>query len=227
MYSIVIPVYNEEESLPVLVDEICAAMAPIMADYELIIVDDGSTDASPEILAGLGRRMPASLKIITTKQAGQTHAMRKGIEASKGQWVITMDADLQNDPADIPRMIAKMKEGGLDCVCGWRRNRKDSFLKAFMSKGANFIQRLLTGCPVHDISCTLRIYTKACALAVPLNWKGQHRFIALCAAMQGYKIGEIETNHRPRRFGRSKYSHKRVFRVVTDFFKILSTRGRR
>jgi len=144
----------------------------------------------------------------------------------RGNVAVTLDADLQNDPADIPKLLKKMEEG-YDCVCGWRKSRQDTLLKAGLSKFGNIMQRLLTGMRIHDVSCTLRAYRKECVPDIALNWEGQHRFIPLSLSLQGYKIGEIVSNHRKRQFGSTKYSHKRIFRVVSDFFKILKTKGKK
>ena len=123
-------------------------------------------------------------------------------------------------------MLKKMEEGNYDCVCGWRKARQDTLLKAGLSKFGNILQRLFTGMKIHDVSCTLRIYKQACIDKIALNWEGQHRFIPLSLSLQGYRIGEIVSNHRLRKFGTTKYSHKRIFRVITDFFKVLKARGR-
>jgi glycosyltransferase involved in cell wall biosynthesis len=223
-FSIVIPIHNEEDSLGPLLNELHNVFKALTSDYEIIMVNDCSTDRSTEIL----KNWEASQKVRVihlSKRSGQTNALRKGIEQSQGEFIITMDGDLQNDPHDIARMIEKMYEG-YDCVCGWRKSRQDTWLKARLSKLANVLQRCLTGLSIHDISCTLRIYKKACAAKIPLNWEGQHRFIPLSLSLQGYKIGEIVSNHRERKFGKTKYSHKRILKVVVDFFKILKTRGR-
>lgn len=226
-YSIVIPVYNEEESLSPLLDEIMQAVGSLNRPYEIIFVNDYSSDTSTEILESFVRKFPEIVRVVTmTQRSGQTVSMRKGLDKSIGKIVVTLDADLQNDPADIPKLFAKMEEG-YDCVCGWRKARQDTPLKAGMSKFGNVMQRLFTGMKIHDVSCTLRAYKRHCVDKIPLNWEGQHRFIPLCLSLQGFKVGEIISNHRLRKFGHTKYSNKRVFRVVVDFFKILSVKGRR
>jgi len=225
--SFVIPVFDEEQSVEPLYDELKAAMKFFEKTIEIIFIDDGSSDTSPTILDQF-RQESETVKVITLPQrSGQTAALRQGLDAAKGEFIITLDADLQNDPFDVPKMLKKMEKGGYDCVCGWRKAREDSLLKAGLSKLGNVLQRLFTGMTIHDISCTLRVYKKDCVDKIALNWEGQHRFIPLSLSLQGYKIGEIETNHRGRRYGYSKYSHKRIFRVMVDFFKILSTKGRK
>jgi len=226
-YSIVIPVYNEEESLEPLFEEIRRAMDPLKRPYEVIFVNDYSSDRSTDILDEFSQKYPKIVRVITmTQRRGQSAAMRKGLDETRGQVVVTLDADLQNDPADIPKLLVKMEEG-YDCVSGWRKARQDTSLKAGLSKFGNVLQRFLTGMKIHDVSCTLRAYKRHCVEKIPLNWEGQHRFIPLSLSLQGYKVGEIISNHRLRKFGYTKYSHKRIFRVIGDFFRILMVRGRR
>ncbi len=223
-YSIVIPVYNEEGSLRPLLEEIIQAVGGLNRSYEVIFINDYSSDASTDILEEFVQKFPEIVRVITlTQRTGQTIAMRKGLDKSSGQIVVTLDADLQNDPADILKLFVKMEEG-YDCVCAWRKARQDTPFKAGMSKFGNGVQRLFTGMKIHDISCTLRAYKKHCVDKIPLIWEGQHRFIPLCLFLQGFKVSEIISNHRQRKYGHSKYSYKRVFRVAFDFFKILAVR---
>ena len=225
-YSIVIPVYNEEESLKSLFAELLQVMTPLNEPYEVVFINDCSSDRSLSIMENFQKEFPEAVRIINLpKRNGQTYGLRKGLDSAKGEIAVTLDADLQNDPADIPKMIKKMKEG-YDCVCGWRKARQDTLLKAGLSKFGNVLQRLFTGMKIHDVSCTLRIYKRECVGKIALNWEGQHRFIPLSLSLQGYRVGEIVSNHRLRRFGITKYSHKRIFRVITDFFKVLKARGR-
>jgi len=225
--SIVVPVYNEEESLRDLFGEILKVMTPMRNDYEVIFVDDCSSDASSKIINDFCDEFPEVAKNLPlTERSGQTYALKQGLESAIGKIVISLDADLQNDPGDIPRLLEKMKEG-YDCVCGWRKSRQDTVLKAAMSKFGNVMQRLFTGMKIHDVSCTLRAYKKECVGKIALNWEGQHRFIPLSLSLQGYRVGEIVSNHRKRKYGYSKYNHRRVFRVVVDFFRVLSVRGKK
>lgn len=226
LYSLVIPVYNEEDSLNRLMYEIVQTMDALQEDYEVILINDGSTDGSLAILEELKGEFPSRIEIINLPERHrQTFAMRRGLEAARGEIVITLDADLQNDPSDIPKLLAKMG-AGYDVVCGWREERQDKRLKSSLSKLGNISQRMLTGLSIHDVSCTLRAYHRKCIAKIPLNWEGQHRFIPLSLSLQGYRIGEIVVNHRPRQYGFSKYSHRRIFKVATDFFRILSRRGK-
>lgn len=224
-FSVVVPVYNEEESLSILFEEINRAMGVLEAHYELIFVNDGSNDNSMKIMESLKEKHPGSINIVDLpERSGQTFALRKGLDVIKGEVVITLDADLQNDPADILKLVKKMKEG-YDVVCGWRRDREDPWLKKKLSKLGNILQRLISGLGIHDVSCTLRAYKKDCVNHLPLDWEGQHRFIPLILSKKKFKISEIVSHHRERKFSISKYTHKRIFKVVVDFFRILFRRG--
>ena len=225
-YSIVIPVFNEEGSLRELLQELLMVMTRLSSPYEIVFVDDRSNDETPKILKEFQAALPEIVSVLTLPQrSGQTYALRQGLNKAQGSIVITLDGDLQNDPADIPRLVEKMAQG-YDCVCGWRKARQDTPLKAGMSKFGNVMQRMFTGMKIHDVSCTLRAYRRECVGRIALNWEGQHRFMPLSLSLQGYKVDEIVSNHRKRSYGQTKYSHKRVFRVVTDFFKMLKTKGR-
>ncbi len=224
--SVVVPVFNEEESLEPLFSELLQTMKGLMP-YEIVFVDDCSSDKTPAILKEFKSHLPQVVKVVSLPQrSGQTYAMRKGLDATRGEVAVTLDADLQNDPADIPRLLEKMDEG-YNCVCGWRKSRQDTLLKAGLSKSGNVLQRLFTGMKIHDVSCTLRAYKKECVDKIALNWEGQHRFIPLSLSLQGYKVGEIVSNHRLRKFGHTKYNHRRIFRVIVDFFRILIARGKK
>ncbi|MCR4338079.1 MAG: glycosyltransferase family 2 protein [Candidatus Omnitrophica bacterium] len=226
-YSIVVPVYNEEESLSPLFQEILEAMTPLGKPFEVIFINDCSSDRSLEILKGFQKEFPHIVIILDLKERhGQTFAMREGLDAARGKVVTTLDADLQNDPADIPKLFQKMAEGNYEVVSGWRKNRQDTAVKAFFSKFGNILQRTLTGLKIHDVSCTLRAYKRECINRIPLNLEGQHRFIPLALSLQGYRVGEIVSNHRRRKFGQTKYSHKRFGRVIKDFFRTWLSGGR-
>ena len=219
--SIVIPVFNEEESLDVLLSELKESLGTADFSYEIVFVNDGSTDASLEKLKGYQSRGSGFLKIVNLPQRqGQTAALKKGLQSAQGDMVVSLDADLQNDPADIPRLLEKMKEG-FDVVCGWRKDRSDPSIKKILSKFGNLLQRSISGFNIHDVSCTLRVYRRECLKDLTLDWEGQHRFIPLILFKKGYKAAEVTTHHRSRRFGYSKYSHKRIFKVMADFFRVL------
>jgi len=221
--SIVIPVKNEEDSLTDLFRELEAVLSELGKEYEIIFADDCSSDNSPELLSALEREHPRTVRVITlARQSGQTAAMKAGLSLAEGEVVVTMDADLQNDPADIPMLILKL-QGAFDCVCGWRKDRQDKLLKTILSQIGNVLQRVLTGLKVHDTSCTLRAYDARCTKDIPLDRAGQHRFIPLSLSLQGFRVGEILANHRRRRYGRSKYRHRRIGKVVVGFFRVLIT----
>ena len=224
--TLVIPVYNEDESLVPLHQAIHQALGDNPEQsWEIVFVDDGSQDNSMQVLEGLASQDPEHTRVVALRRNyGQTAAIAAGIDHAIGEIIVLLDADLQNDPADIPRLIDKIQEG-YDVVCGWRKARQDKPLKAFLSQLGNILQRALTGMRIHDVSCTLRAYRQECLKAVSLDWEGQHRFIPLSLSLQGYRAGEIIVHHRQRRFGCSKYSHKRIFKVIIDFFRVLIRRG--
>jgi len=223
-YSLVIPVFNEQDSLDILTREIIAVTSRLDHPAEIVFIDDESSDQSRAIMQRLSEEFSGTVRWLAMPgRCGQTAALRQGLKSSKGQILITLDADLQNDPQDIPDMLTKLN-AGYDVVCGWRKARHDKPLKAVLSKMANLVQRRLTGLPVHDISCTLRVYKRTCIRRLELDWEGQHRFIPLILAFQGFRLDEVEAHHRSRRFGASKYTHKRVFKVVRDFLRIYRNR---
>lgn len=209
--SVVIPVYNEEECIPPLFDALNTALAGV--DFEVVFVDDGSKDSTVEQIR---KRMPAHWQlVIFRRNYGQTSAMAAGIAAARGEYIATMDGDLQNDPADIPLMIEKLEKEGLDAVVGWRQKRQDNQLRKFPSKLANKLIRRLTGVYVQDYGCTLKVFTQETAKDLDLYGE-LHRFIPVLAVLTGAKIAEMPVRHHPRVYGVSKYGLSRTFRVVSD-----------
>src|SRR5580698_506621 len=217
--SVVLPVYNERDNLVPLLDEIAAAIGGLGKRFEIIAVDDGSRDGSDAVLRQAAAERPYLKVIIFRRNAGQSAAFDAGFQAATGALVVTMDADRQNDPADIPRLVAKLDEG-FDLVTGWRKNRQDGlFLRKIPSRVANFFIRKLTGAEVHDLGCSLKIYRKE--LTDELRLYGEmHRFISVLADGMGARVGEVVVNHRPRVAGRSKYGIFRTFKVVLDMTTI-------
>lgn len=217
--SIVVPVFNEEQSLGVLHARTSEVMVKLNADYEVIYVNDGSTDDSASRLDGLVDEDPCVRVIHLRRNFGQTAAMSAGMDRARGEIVVTMDADLQNDPADIPQMIAKLNEG-YDLVHGWRRHRQDAFLtRRLPSQLANWLIAKVTGFPVRDLGCTLKVMRRQ--VARDLSLYGElHRFIPVLAHWQGAKCVEVETKHHARRFGRTKYGLSRTFRVLLDLLTV-------
>lgn len=212
--SIVVPVYNEEENIRELHHEIMSVCQD-RYNYEIIIVDDGSTDNTSEIAKSLS---PVHY-IRFRKNFGQTAAMDAGIRHAKFPYIITMDGDRQNDPNEIPKLVAHLEENDLDVVSGWRKNRKDDFMKKFISRGANLLRSVLIHDGIHDSGCSLKIYKKECFDQVQLYGE-MHRFIPAILKIKGFKIGEIVVNHRQREKGITKYNWKRTFRGFIDMISV-------
>jgi hypothetical protein len=217
--SVVVPVFNEEESLPHLVAELHKALAAANVSYELVLVDDGSTDRSYTLLEQMAKVDPALHVLRFRRNFGQTAAMQAGLDAARGRKVVTIDADLQNDPADIPAMLQKLDEG-YDMVAGWRRDRKDAFInRKLPSIIANRIISLATRVKLHDYGCTLKAMTHEVAKELRLYGE-MHRFIPAVASWVGVRILELPVNHRARQFGKSKYGIGRTLRVVLDLMTV-------
>lgn len=213
--SIVIPVFNEQGNINLLHEEIKAICQANHYDYEIIIIDDGSTDNTIEIVKNL---IPVKL-IQFRKHFGQTAAMDAGIKQATGDYIITMDGDRQNDPTDLPKLINYLEENDLDAVSGWRKNRQDQAGKKLASWGADLLRRLLINDGVHDSGCTLKIYKKYCF--DNLNLYGElHRFIPGLLKIRGYKIGEIVVSHHPRLTGKTKYSWQRIIKGMIDLISV-------
>ena len=215
MLSIVVPVYNEEDNVCPLFEKIQTVCEAIGDAYEVLFVDDGSQDNTFAVLAELSERVPQLAVIRFEKNAGQTAAMAAGFEFARGQRIISMDGDLQNDPSDIPKLLEKLDEG-YDLVCGWRKERQDKFLtRRVPSIVANWIIAQVTGVRIHDNGCSLKAYRASVIKQVPLYGE-MHRFIPAMSTVAGARIAEIVVSHHPRRFGKSKYGLGRVWRVMLD-----------
>jgi glycosyltransferase involved in cell wall biosynthesis len=216
-YSIVIPAFNEELNLEPLINETIFILKKIGKKFEIIIVDDGSIDNTLGVLKKLTIIYRELVIISFRKNIGQTAAISAGIESAKGEIIITLDADLQNDPGDIPKLIDKLEEG-YDVVSGWRLNRKDHYFTSVIpSKIANWIISIIVGLPLHDYGCTLKAYRKEIFNNIQLYGE-MHRFIPLYASWQGGKVSELPVNHRPRIHGNSKYGLIKSFSVISDLF---------
>ncbi len=217
--SIVVPVYNEAENVERLVSEIASVLNALPLRSEILFVNDGSTDGTDEKLNELTKKIPNLKAIHLRKNFGQTSAMVAGFDTAQGEIIISMDGDGQNDPADIPRLIEKLKEG-FDIVSGWRRKRQDRFFsRRLPSMIANKIISWATQIKLHDYGCSLKAFRKEVIDNIHLYGE-MHRFIPAVASWMGIRLTEIEVNHRPRRFGVSKYGIARTFRVVLDLITI-------
>jgi glycosyltransferase involved in cell wall biosynthesis len=216
--SVVVPVYNEDENVLPLHEKLDASLRALNLAYEIIYVDDGSRDRSFALLDEIAQRDAHVRLIRFRRNFGQTAAMAAGMEYSKGRVIIPIDADLQNDPADIPNLLAKMDEG-FDVVSGWRKNRKDNAIRRIPSRIANKLISNVTGVALHDYGCSLKAYRADIMKDVALYGE-MHRFIPAYAAMVGARVTEIPVNHHPRIAGKSKYGIGRVFRVLLDLLVV-------
>jgi len=217
--SVVIPVFNEEESVTHLVEELHQALDPTGLRFELVLVDDGSSDRTWPLMLGLAERDPSLNLVQFRRNFGQTAAMQAGLDAARGRLIATMDADLQNDPADIPAMLQKLDEG-YDLVAGWRKYRQDPFLnRKLPSMIANRLISIATKVKLHDYGCTLKVMTSDVGKELRLYGE-MHRFIPAVATWVGARILEMPVNHRARRFGSSKYGIGRTLRVVLDLITV-------
>lgn len=218
--SVIIPVYNEEKNIFPLFNRLKKELDGIKKSYEIIFVDDGSTDKTLFNINKIKRENESIIIIHSTKNQGLSSALNSGFKKASGKIIITMDGDSQNDPKDIKKLLKKLSEG-YDVVCGWRYKRKDClFVKKIPSKIFNFLIRLLFKLKIHDSSCTLRVYTKKSIKNLELA-EGMHRSIPLILAKKGYKIGEVKVRHHPRKHGKAKYnSPKRFFKAISNLIKL-------
>ena len=211
--SVVVPMFNEEENVPILQGELTSALTGL--DYEIIFVDDGSVDHTVQRIAP----DPRVRVVRFERNAGQSAAMYAGLHSARGDVAVLIDGDLQNDPADIPKLIAEIGRGA-DLVCGYRAQRKDTVVKRITSRIANFVRSRFTKDGVRDTGCTLKAMKRECIGAL-LPFKGMHRFIPALVKGAGYRLTEIPVNHRPRKFGQSKYGlGNRALRATTDMFGV-------
>ncbi len=217
--SVVVPIYNEAESVEALVEAIANSVRETQLSYEIICVDDGSKDGSTQVLTNLAQRRVDLKTIILRRNYGQTPAMAAGFWLAEGKVIVTLDGDLQNDPADIPMLLAKLNEG-YDLVSGWRKNRQDAALTRLLpSKIANLIIAKVTGVRLHDYGCSLKAYRSE--LVADMNLYGElHRFLPALAYIEGARIAEVPVRHHARRFGQSKYGLGRTIRVVMDLLTV-------
>ena len=217
--SLIVPVYNEEENLPLLFEAVQNTMKPLKLKWELILVDDGSKDNSPKVLEKLADEDSKHVKVLMLRRNfGQTAAISAGIDHAKGDIIIPLDADLQNDPADIPMLLDKINEG-YDLVSGWRKNRQDDLIRTFPSHIANWLISTVTGVHLHDYGCTLKAYRREVLTGFHLYGE-MHRFIPVYANADGARIIEVPVHHHARKYGKAKYGLERTLKVILDLFTV-------
>ena len=213
--SVVVPLFNEAENAAELHREILETLQANYSEFEIIFVNDGSTDRTDEVC----RELKPLKYVCLRRNFGQTAAMDAGIKAAGYEYIVTMDGDRQNDPADIPMLVDYLLENGLDVVSGWRKDRKDTLSKRFVSRGANLLRKLLVHDGIHDSGCSLKVYRKECFENLNLYGE-QHRFIPALLEIRGFKVGEIPVHHRERMAGKTKYNWKRVFKGLVDMVSV-------
>jgi glycosyltransferase involved in cell wall biosynthesis len=217
--SVVVPVYDEEESLRELQAEIVRALEPTRRSFEVVYVDDRSDDRSLAVMLELWRADPRVSVVALQGRSGQTSAIAAGFDRARGAIIVTIDGDLQNDPADIPRLIEEL-ERGADVVSGWRKDRQDGFvLRRLPSLAANRLIAIVGGVAIHDTGCTLKAFRREVVERLPIYGE-QHRFLPVLSAGSGARVAEVVVNHRARRFGRSKYGIGRATRVLLDLLSV-------
>lgn len=213
--SLVIPAHNEAKNIKTLVVEIASALKG--KDYEVVIVDDGSSDDTLEVLKDISKRDKRIKVVSLLKNFGQTAAMAAGIKTATGDLIVTLDADGQNNPKDINKLIDNLNS--VDIVSGWRKNRQDPFFRSFFSRLANKLINLITGTNLHDTGCSLKVYRKECFENINLYGE-MHRFIPALLIQQGFRAREVVVGHRPRTEGKSHYGMSRIFKVILDLLSI-------
>jgi len=219
MISIVVPFYNEEENIEILYSELSVTLKKMDREYIIIFIDDGSSDNTFKNMLKV-REKDNKVKIIKfRKNFGQTAALKAGFDLARGNIVISMDGDLQNDPADIPKLVEKIEKEDYDVVCGWRADRKDTISKKVTSKFANFLRKMTTGEAIHDSGCTFRAYKTECVKGLDLYGE-IHRYIPAMLLWRGYKIGEEKVKHHSRKFGKTKYGLLRIGKGFLDLIVI-------
>ncbi|MBI4168641.1 MAG: glycosyltransferase family 2 protein [Acidobacteria bacterium] len=217
--SVVAPAYNERDNLAPLVEEVRAVLDGTCLDYEVLFVDDGSTDGSDRVLRDLRAADPRVRVVTLARKAGQSAAMDAGFRRARGDVIVTLDADLQNDPADIPRLLAAL--GGWDAVVGVRVHRRDTLVRRASSRVANYVRNRISDETIVDTGCSLKAYRRAALTSIAL-YDGMHRFLPTLLRMEGFRVCEVPVGHRPRRHGRSKYGIGN--RLVPSFLDLLAVR---
>ena len=219
MISVVVPAYNEIDCLRPFTEEVIEVMRPLGRDFEVLFVDDGSSDGTRELLRRLADEYPEVHFVGFKHNCGQTSAMAAGFKHAKGDAIVTLDADMQNDPHDIPALLEKL--GQYDVVCGWRQKRNDNLVRRVSSRVANYVRNRLSDEEIVDVGCSLKAYKKECFENLKL-FEGMHRFLPTLFKMEGFTIVEVPVNHRQRELGTSKYNIRN--RVVKAFLDLLAVR---
>lgn len=217
-YSVIIPAHNERDSLPVLLRELTPVMEDLGRDYEIVVVDDGSTDGTAEVLGELCRSIAALRCLRLDGNYGQSAAFEAGFRAARGEIIVTLDADGQNPPAEIPKLLEQI--GPFDAVCGWRRDRHDSWLRRLASLVANSVRRAVLRDGIHDTGCSLKAFRRECVERLKL-YRGMHRFLMALIQMEGYRVTQVPVRHRPRTAGRSHYGiRNRLWGPFVDLWAV-------
>ena len=217
--SVVVPIFNEEESIPVLIPELVRVLNHLNTPYEVLLVDDGSSDGSLKILKEMISRYPFLRTLRFRENRGSSTVLVAGVREARGAKIVTIDSDLQNDPGDIPKLLEYL--GPYDMAAGWRQKREDTWLKKISSKIANAVRNRMSGEDIHDSACTLRAFKKECLQEIPV-FNGMHRFLSTLVKMRGYRIIEVPVSHHPRKFGKSKYNIRN--RMVRSFIDLLAVK---
>lgn len=220
-YSIVIPFYNEELSVEELLQTVISIMDSLNGNYEILAINDGSTDKTRGELEKMRNMNSSVIPINFFSRKGQMACLTRGFQKANGHTVISMDGDLQDDPRLIPSMLEAFKKSQADVLCGWRTNRKGSILVMLFSRFGNFFQKMFLGVPIHDISCTFRIYKKKAAKSINLEKEGLHRFLLFFFKKAGFSLQEKKIPQNVRKYGHSKYSSLKALQTVKLFFEIL------
>ncbi len=217
--SVVIPAYNEKESLPELLEKTHRVLQGLKISYEIIVVDDGSRDGTFEALRRLKSRFPALRAIQFRRNYGKSAALAEGFRLARGDIVVTMDADLQDDPEEIPSLLRKLREG-YDLVSGWKKKRRDPLTKTIPSRLFNYVTARVTGIPLHDFNCGLKAYRSEVIKSIQVYGE-LHRFLPVLAQWQGFRIGEVPVRHHPRKYGKTKFGFSRFFNGFFDLITVL------
>jgi glycosyltransferase involved in cell wall biosynthesis len=219
-YSVVIPALNEEQNVPIVAEQVAAALNALGDPWELVFIDDGSTDGTYQAMEACRVKDPRVKIIRFQRNFGQSAAWRAGFDHAAGEIVISMDADLQNDAQDIPRMVRMLEKENYDVVSGWRSPRKDARHLRFLSAVGNWLRRFMTGDPTHDHGCSLKVYRRKCLEGLDFHRDLHRRYITAILRWEGYRVGETRVRHHRRRYGRSKYSIRKKWNGILDLLVV-------